>query len=510
MLIQKMLLVACGVLNVSTLANAATIYATSTENTGQQEWQTLAFDGDGLLLRAVATSDDLGQPSRRLPTDYYFDERRARLHIAVGLLLSADVTSETVTSMTNGDSVDAIGVSSRGFPVLNQYGCGYSTCSSFISSVDPLMNLDRFALGSPARKGRILLDADDRIFFTHPDLRDVQLFDTVENVWRPFATGLTTPSDLAFSPNGELYVVQREPGTIVRFDMSGNPLGVFASGFDKPTDIDFDENQNLYVASAGTMTIDRVTPDGQVEQGVIQNVIGPIAVSPDWLQAGDADQDLDFDQEDIVRVVQAGRYLTGEAANWAEGDWNGAPGGIPGHPPVGDGVFDQLDIIAALTNGSYMVSDTRRFAGLAPSGEPNDATPSVIYDAATGEVAIDPPLETRLTSVNIVSDAGVFTGVDYDPRACFECISPPGHSLFKATFGTSFGFHSFGMVAERELSEDFLRSDLSVFGSLLGGGELRDVDLVYVAIPEPTSLALFSAALFIMLAVRPLARLLAL
>ena len=45
------------------------------------------------------------------------------------------------------------------------------------------------------------------------------------------------------------------------------------------------------------------------------------------LQAGDADQDLDFDQLDLVKVQIAGKYLTGQAATWGDGDWNGAPGG---------------------------------------------------------------------------------------------------------------------------------------------------------------------------------------
>ena len=46
------------------------------------------------------------------------------------------------------------------------------------------------------------------------------------------------------------------------------------------------------------------------------------------LEAGDADQDLDFDQLDLVRVQVAAKYLTGQAATWGEGDWDGAPGGV--------------------------------------------------------------------------------------------------------------------------------------------------------------------------------------
>ena len=65
------------------------------------------------------------------------------------------------------------------------------------------------------------------------------------------------------------------------------------------------------------------------------------------LRAGDADMDLDFDQLDLVQVQIGGKYLTDGPATWGEGDWNGAPGGFPGSPPPGDGLFNQLDIVAA-------------------------------------------------------------------------------------------------------------------------------------------------------------------
>lgn len=56
----------------------------------------------------------------------------------------------------------------------------------------------------------------------------------------------------------------------------------------------------------------------------IQN--GLISIVPRALQAGDANQDLAFDQRDLVRVLVAGKYLTGRPATWGEGDWDAAPG----------------------------------------------------------------------------------------------------------------------------------------------------------------------------------------
>ena len=61
-------------------------------------------------------------------------------------------------------------------------------------------------------------------------------------------------------------------------------------------------------------------------------------------------------------------------------------------------------------------------------------------------------------------------------------------NVFKATFGGSFGSISFGAITDPGLSEEFVAGDLTVVGSLAGGGDLGDVDLVYI--PEPSALLL--------------------
>jgi hypothetical protein len=207
------------------------------------------------------------------------------------------------------------------------------------------------------------------------------------------------------------------------------------------------------------------------------------------LQAGDADQDLDFDQLDLVRVQIAAKYLTGRAATWGEGDWNGAPGGSPGSPPAGDGFFNQIDIIAALGNGLYL---TGPYAALRPSGSPGDGQTSIVYNASTGQLAVDAPAAVQLTSVNIDSAAGIFTG-DAAQNLGGSFDNDSDANIFKATFGSSFGSISFGNVAQPGLSEQFVLGDLTVVGSLAGGGALGNVDLIYV--PEPSALVLSTMAL---------------
>ena len=98
------------------------------------------------------------------------------------------------------------------------------------------------------------------------------------------------------------------------------------------------------------------------------------------LRAGDADQDSDFDQLDLVQVLNGGKYLTDQPATWGEGDWDGAFSG-EGDPPRGDGKFDQLDILLAVSERTYL------------SGSNATASPIV---ASTRTVRSMPLLQARL------------------------------------------------------------------------------------------------------------------
>lgn len=208
------------------------------------------------------------------------------------------------------------------------------------------------------------------------------------------------------------------------------------------------------------------------------------ATLPVPLRPGDADQDLDFDQLDLVQVQIAAKYLSGQPATWGEGDWDGGPGGEVGNPPAGNGLFDQMDIIAALTADVYLTGPYGALA--AGPGRAGDDQTSLVYDAGTGELSVDAPAGKQLTSINITSADSKLVG---DKPAVLDGSFDnfAADNVFKATFGSSFGSISFGNVLPAGLSEADVTSDLSVVGSLAGGGDLGDVDLVYV--PEPLGLA---------------------
>jgi hypothetical protein len=207
---------------------------------------------------------------------------------------------------------------------------------------------------------------------------------------------------------------------------------------------------------------------------------GPVV---DRLFPGDADRDFDFDQLDLVRVQIAAKYLTGKAATWGEGDWDGGPGGTPDNPPPGDGLFNQLDIIAALEAGIYASCPLN---ALEPSASTLAEPVSIVYRAATGDVELN-AAGRSLSSIHLASASGIFTGAaPQNLGGAFDVDSDAG--IFKATFGSSFGSLTFGTIAEPGLSEKFLLGDLTASGSLLGGGSLGAVELIYVPEPSPAVL----------------------
>jgi hypothetical protein len=133
------------------------------------------------------------------------------------------------------------------------------------------------------------------------------------------------------------------------------------------------------------------------------------------------------------------------------------------------------------------IASAQFYTAVNGNGMVGDGQTSVVYDAATGEVSVDAPAGVALTSINIASEAAIFTG-DAAMNLGGDFDIDLDENIFKATFGSDFGSLSFGNVAQTGLAEDFLLSDLSVDGSLAAGGGLGDVDLVYV--PEPAGLAL--------------------
>ena len=102
---------------------------------------------------------------------------------------------------------------------------------------------------------------------------------------------------------------------------------------------------------------------------------------------------------------------------------------------------------------------------------------------------LDPYVD--INSVVTISNVQVGSLIPIDLPSDFD--NDGNDNIFKATFGSSFGSISFGHVAQSGLSKEFVLGDLTVVGSLAGGGDLGTVDLIYV--PEPGSWLLLFVAL---------------
>ena len=148
----------------------------------------------------------------------------------------------------------------------------------------------------------------------------------------PSRTTITFPADVAPSLGGTLTI-------------SLDPARVFPVGRTRQL---FDWGQPLEPSNR----FDRIeVPRGtqwDLSQLYTTGEVVLLGVTP--FEPGDTDKDFDFDQADIVQVLQAAKYQSGQQALWREGDWDG------------DGVFDEDDIVAALQTGNYL---QRHYAAMA-------------------------------------------------------------------------------------------------------------------------------------------------
>jgi hypothetical protein len=197
------------------------------------------------------------------------------------------------------------------------------------------------------------------------------------------------------------------------------------------------------------------------------------------LVAGDANADFRFDEADLILVGQAAKFASGQPASWSQGDWNGAPGGTPEFPPIGDGQFDQLDLDAAMTTGLYRLgqynpTDDPPTSQLEPLGIERARHEVVVsYQSSTGDVAITTS-GFHLTSIQLTSQQAQFSQPTTAFDGPFDVSNPTDLFQFDPSGNL---IMEFGPVLPPELPWDVLLGDLLISGSRLGGGGLGSVRL---------------------------------
>ncbi|CNE93177.1 hypothetical protein [Yersinia frederiksenii] len=79
-----------------------------------------------------------------------------------------------------------------------------------------------------------------------------------------FASGLSGPSGLAISPQGDIYVASYNEDLVWRFMSNGNKT-VFVRGLATPAGLSFDSRARLLIANCRTNQILATHPNGEIE-----------------------------------------------------------------------------------------------------------------------------------------------------------------------------------------------------------------------------------------------------
>ena len=154
-------------------------------------------------------------------------------------------------------------------------------------------------------------------------------------------------------------------------------------------------------------------------------------------------------------------------------------------------VFDQNDLIDSLSVSIYL---TGPYAANTGTHEPKEDAVAIKYNPDSGDLQIQANTGVELTSFSLQSQSSIFSGQPYDVLEGQFDVST-NDLIFKASLGSTFDTLQLSHAVPSGLNQDILLSDLSVDGSLAGGGRLADFTLVFVPEPQSFSLSIVAFAM---------------
>jgi len=212
-----------------------------------------------------------------------------------------------------------------------------------------------------------------------------------------------------------------------------------------------------------------------------------------WVEALPSDANLDgrFDFEDLVQIFSTGgpKYSDGDNQNttWDEGDFDD------------DFDFEFEDLILAFGTYGQYYGDPLPYGAeesLAEQGGEAAAEVALVYDARSGNLALESG-GNQLSTIAIES-AGEMLLASAESQSLLGGLADVNSSeIFGKLDPSGISDLDFGAALPAGLTRAMLADDLTVNGSLVGGGFVGGYSLVYV--PEPGTLALAFAGLILLL-----------
>ena len=236
-------------------------------------------------------------------------------------------------------------------------------------------------------------------------------------------------------------------------------------------DVQLDVCNNCVAGSVNTKLGREIPRNLEIESPLLLDPIGTI-------HPGDANLDSYFDQADLVHALASGKFESGEAASWAEGDWNGGSKSLT--PSVGDGLFDQADFDAARATGKYRIGAYAEGAGAPSHGrvslvQNDNADVTLTYDSKDGGMIIASTVE--LSSLSLASNVEWFSAFVFSNGPAISDFEVADSNELFIMRPNGFITVALGNVAPTGLTADDLLSSLTIEGSRLRGGNLGEVNL---------------------------------
>ncbi len=156
-----------------------------------------------------------------------------------------------------------------------------------VSKVTPQGNISTFAKGFQPldeRAGDLAFGPNGNLYVANPGANAVDEVTPQQKI-SPFVSGLNNADGLAFDRAGNLYVSDPNDNRVSKVTPQGH-ISTFASGLDHPTGLAFGPDGNLYVANELGHTVIQLDSGGNVVGGgTIIDLADPVALAFDWAGA---------------------------------------------------------------------------------------------------------------------------------------------------------------------------------------------------------------------------------